>query len=445
MGVGMSDRKRFVSRLTRQTQALVLAGGRGSRLKMLTDWRAKPAVPFGGQYRIIDFTLSNCLQSNIRRISVLTQYKSHSLIRHLMRGWNGLNSDFGDILDIIPAQQWLDEESWYTGTANAVYQGLDILEAYHHKYTLILAGDHIYKMDYGEMLAAHADHDALITVACDVMPIEQAHQFGVIEVDERDRIIGFQEKPDDPKPLPGDPDHALVSMGLYVFDSEHLHESLSRDAQDPESSHDFGKDIIPSAVAAGAPVFAFALHRASPGKPYWRDVGTIDAYFQAHMELLDDEPVMDMNDQSWPIYTKLMQSPPARFCDHGPQGGCMVIDSLVSNGCIVSDSRLHRSLLAMDCTVGRGCDLDQTIVLPGCEIKADCKLERVILDNGCILEPGTVIGKDPEADAQRFHVTDSGVVVVNREMLGQERRYQPVDLNHTPQIARDQRRSKQEG
>ena len=438
-GSSMSDRKRYVSRLTRQTQALVLAGGRGSRLKMLTDWRAKPAVPFGGQFRIIDFTLSNCLQSSIRRISVLTQYKSHSLIRHLMRGWNRLNTDFGDILDIIPAQQWLDEESWYSGTADAVYQGLDIIEAYRHKYTLILAGDHIYKMDYGEMLAAHADREARITVACDVMPVDQAHQFGVMEVDEHDRIIGFEEKPKTPKPLPDDPERALVSMGLYAFDSTYLHESLKQDARKPDSSHDFGKDIIPEAVASGEPVYAFPLHRASPGKPYWRDVGTIDAYFNAHMELLEDEPVMDINDPAWPIFTKLMQSPPARFTDHGPQGGCTMIDSVVSNGCVVSDSRLERSFLAMDCNLGRGCDLNQAIVLPGCEIKADCVLERVILDNGCILETGTVIGKDPAEDAKRFHVTDDGVVVVNREMLGQERRYQPVDLNHTPRIVRERK------
>ncbi|AKS41125.1 glucose-1-phosphate adenylyltransferase [Wenzhouxiangella marina] len=432
----MSDGTRYVSRLTRETQALVLAGGRGSRLKMLTDWRAKPAVPFGGQFRIIDFALSNCLHSNIRRISVMTQYKSHSLIRHLMRGWNRLNNDYGGILDVIPAQQWLDEESWYSGTANAVYQGLDILEAYHHKYTLILAGDHIYKMDYGEMLGAHARKRALITVACNVVPIEEAHHFGVIEVDDDDRIIGFEEKPERPKSLPHDPERALVSMGLYVFCSRFLHDSLERDAKDPNSSHDFGKDIIPNAVASRVPVFAFPLHQATPGKPYWRDVGTIDAFFQAHMELLEDEPVMDMNDPSWPIYTKLVQSPPARFTDHGPEGGCKIIDSIVSNGCVVSDSRLEQTLLSSDCRVAHSCRLDRVVALPGCEIRAGCRLNNVLLDNGCILPEGTVIGMDPDEDARRFHLTDGGVVVVNREMLGQERRYQPADLNHMPNLAR---------
>ena len=427
-GMSMKYGTRHISRLTRQTQALVLAGGRGSRLKMLTDWRAKPAAPFGGQFRIIDFTLSNCLQSNIRRVSVLTQYKSHSLIRHLMRGWNRLNTDFGYYLDIIPAQQWLDEESWYSGTANAVYQCLDIIESNNLEYTLILAGDHIYKMDYGEMLAAHDTKEAHITVACDVVPIAEAKRFGVMEVDEKNRIIGFEEKPDQPKSMPNDPDHALVSLGLYAFNSDNLSEALERDAEDPDSSHDFGKDIIPAAVRAGQPVYAFPLHKASPGRPYWRDVGTIDAYFQAHMELLDDEPVMDLNDPAWPIYTKLMQSPPPRFKDHGPEGGCLLIDSIVSNGCVVSDSRLNESILSSDCEVGRGCDLNQVVALPECQIKKGCRLNRVVLDNGCILEPGTVIGHDPDQDARRFYVTKSGVVVVNREMLGQERRYQPIDV-----------------
>ncbi len=420
---------RYVSRLTDQTQALILAGGRGSRLEMLTDWRAKPAVPFGGQFRIIDFALSNCLHSDIRRIAVLTQYKSHSLIRHLMTGWNRLNTDYGDILDIIPAQQWLEDESWYSGTADAVYQSLDIIEAYDHQYTLVLAGDHIYKMDYGLMLAAHARSGAEVTVACDRVPIAQASEFGVMETDDNRRIVGFEEKPADPRALLSDPDHALVSMGLYVFNSDYLHETLGRDAALESSSHDFGKDIIPYAVRAGHRIYAFPLDEASPGRAYWRDVGTIDAFYQTNIELLQDEPVMDMYDPKWPIFTKLVQSPPAKFTDHGPEGGCQVIDSIVGNGCVVSDSRLEQSLLFGDCWVDKHCSLERVVALPGCHIGKRCRLRNVLLDNGCILPEGTIIGEDSRADRRRFHITDGGVVVVNREMLGQGRRYQPQEMN----------------
>ncbi|TVQ34498.1 MAG: glucose-1-phosphate adenylyltransferase [Wenzhouxiangella sp.] len=421
---------RYVSRLTRQTQALILAGGRGTRLEMLTDWRAKPAVPFGGQFRIIDFALSNCLHSDIRQIAVLTQYKSHSLIRHLMMGWNRLNTEYGDILDIIPAQQWLEDENWYLGTADAVFQSLDILEAYYNKYTLILAGDHIYKMDYGLMLAAHARTGAQITVACHRVPLAEASEFGVMEIDEQCRIIGFEEKPDHPKPMPNDPDHALASMGLYVFDSDYLRDTLKRDADLDDSSHDFGKDIIPHAVNNDHHVRALPLDEASPGRPYWRDVGTLDALYQANIEMLDENPVMDVYDPAWPIYTKLAQSPPAKFTDHGPQGGCHLVDSIVSNGCVVSDSKVVCSLLFSDCRVAKGCHLDRVVALPGCEIGAGSRVRGALLDNGCILPPGTVIGEDPAADARRFHVTDQGVVVVNRDMLGQAHRYQPFEASH---------------
>ncbi len=423
---------RYVSRLTRQTQALILAGGRGTRLKMLTDWRAKPAVPFGGQFRIIDFALSNCLHSDIRRIAVLTQYKSHSLIRHLMMGWNRLNTEYGDMLDIIPAQQWLEDENWYLGTADAVYQSLDILEAYHQKYTLILAGDHIYKMDYGLMLAAHARTGAQVTVACHRVPLAEASEFGVMEIDDHCRVIGFQEKPARPKPMPNDPDHALASMGLYVFDSDYLHETLERDAAQADSSHDFGKDILPHAVREGDRVRALPLDEATPGQPYWRDVGTLDAFYRANIEMLDDNPVMDVHDPAWPIYTKLVQSPPAKFTDHGPQGGCQLVDCIVSNGCVVSDSKLVQSLLFGDCRVAGGCQLERVVALPGCEIGEGCRITGTLLDNGCIVPANTVIGEDPAADARRFHITAQGVVVVNRDMLGQERRYQPVEASHLP-------------
>ncbi len=426
------DSARYVSRLTRQTQALILAGGRGTRLEMLTNWRAKPAVPFGGQFRIIDFSLSNCLHSDIRRIAVLTQYKSHSLIRHLMVGWKKLNTDYGSILDIVPAQQWLEDESWYQGTADAVFQSLDIIEAYDHTYTLILAGDHIYKMDYGEMLAEHARSGADMTVACNVVPLEDACGFGVMRVDERDWVTGFTEKPTEPEPMPDDPTRALASMGIYIFNSGYLHEALTRDAETPGSSHDFGKDIIPGAIQAGRRVLAFPLQRAVSGKPYWRDVGTLDALYQANMELLCDDPPLDVHEPHWPIFTYPVQGPPAKFTDHGPRGGCSLVESMVGNGCVISDSSIRKSLIFNDCRIDADCELDGALVHPNCEIGAGSRLKNVLLDNGCIVPPGAVIGHDKAADARRFHVTGGGIVVVNREMLGQERRYQPPDYTHLP-------------
>ncbi|MGK7295299.1 MAG: glucose-1-phosphate adenylyltransferase [Candidatus Wenzhouxiangella sp. M2_3B_020] len=424
--------RRFVSRLTRQTQALVLAGGRGSRLEMLTDWRAKPAVPFGGRYRIIDFALSNCLHSGIRRIGVLTQYKSHSLIRHLMLGWNTLNNDYGEFLDVIPAQQWLEDESWYQGTADAVYQSLDIIEAGRSELILVLAGDHVYKMDYGEMLAAHAEHGADITVACHDVPLADASEFGVMQVDDAHRVVAFDEKPERPEPWPERPDRALISMGLYVFSANYLHRTLKADADDPDSSHDFGKDIIPKALAAGENVLAVPLRNACPDAPYWRDVGTLDSYYQANAELLLEDPPLNLFASDWPIYTNLVQMPPAKFTDHGDAAGCRIRDSIVDTGSLVSDSEIEESVLFHACRIERGCRLDRSLVLPDCHIGAGCRLTRTLLDNGCELPPGTVIGEDPEADAARFHVTPGGVVVVNREMLGQPREYRPhgASLTH---------------
>ena len=423
---------RYVSRLTRQTQALILAGGRGTRLEMLTHWRAKPAVPFGGQFRIIDFALSNCLHSGIRRIAVLTQYKSHSLIRHLMVGWKKLNTDHGDILDIIPAQQWLEDDSWYQGTADAVYQSLDIIEAYDHEYTIILAGDHIYKMDYGEMLAAHVQKGADMTVACKRVPLQEASAFGVMQVDADHWIRGFSEKPQQPQPLPDDPDHALVSMGIYVFNSKFLHQALALDAETPGSSHDFGKDIIPRSIASGQRILGFPLEQASPGQPYWRDVGTLDALYEANMELLEGQAALDVHAVDWPIFTYPVQGPPAKFTDHGPRRGCTVIDSIIGNGCIVSDSTIIRSLVFNDCRIHNDCDIEGALIHPNCEIGTGSRLKNVLLDNGCIVPPGTLIGHDHSADAKRFHITEQGLVVVNREMLGQKRRYQPPDYCHVP-------------
>jgi len=415
--------RRFVSRLTRQTQALILAGGRGSRLKMLTDWRAKPAVPFGGKFRIIDFALSNCLHSGIRRIGVLTQYKSHSLIRHLMLGWNTLNNDYGEFLDLIPAQQWLEDESWYQGTADAVYQSLDIIDAHHASYILVLAGDHVYKMDYGELLAAHVENEADLTIACHDMALEDAGEFGVMQIDEAGRITGFEEKPEHPRPWPQHPDRALISMGLYVFSKDYLHRTLARDAGCAGSSHDFGKDIIPHAVNAGDRVFGLPLRHAAPEAPYWRDVGTLDSYYRANIELLLDVPPLDIHDSGWPILTNLIQAPPAKFTDHGPNGGCRMVDCIIGTGAVISDSEIRNSLLFSGCRIEGECRIEDSLLLPECQVGPDCRIRRAILDNACELPPGTVIGEDREADARRFHVTSEGVVVVNREMLGQPREY----------------------
>ena len=416
--------RRFVSRLTRQTQALILAGGRGSRLKLLTDWRAKPAVPFGSKFRIIDFALSNCLHSGIRKIGVLTQYKSHSLIRHLMLGWNTLNNDYGEFLELIPAQQWLEDESWYQGTADAVYQSLDIVDAHNSEYILVLAGDHIYKMDYGELIAAHVENEAEMTVACHEVALDQAHEFGVMQVDRDDRITGFEEKPEDPKPWPEHPDKALISMGIYVFSKDYLHRTLVDDAEYSDSSHDFGKDIIPRAVNAGDRVFGVPLRNASPDSAYWRDVGTIDSFYRANMELLLDKPPLDIYDPGWPILTNLEQAPPAKFTDHGPNGGCLAADCIVAAGSLISDSILRNSLLSGGCRIDGGCRIEDAVLLPNCHVGPNCRIRKAILDNGCEVPAGTVIGEDPQADAERFHATPNGVVVVSRAMLGQPRAYQ---------------------
>jgi len=415
--------RRFVSRLTRQTQALILAGGRGSRLKMLTDWRAKPAVPFGGKFRIIDFALSNCLHSGIRRIGVLTQYKSHSLIRHLMLGWNALNNDYGEFLDLIPAQQWLEDESWYQGTADAVYQSLDIVDAHNANYILVLAGDHVYKMDYGELLAAHVENEADLTIACHEVDLEDASEFGVMEADRDGRITGFEEKPENPQPWPEHPERALISMGVYVFSKDYLRRTLARDAKKTDSSHDFGKDIIPNALRSGDRVFGLPLRNAAPEEAYWRDVGTIDSYYTANIELLRDEPPLDICDVGWPILTNLVQTPPAKFTHGSPNRGCRIVDCIIGTGAVIADSQLYGSLLFNGCRIGGECHVEDALLLPDCQVGSGCRIRRAILDNGCELPPGTVIGEDPEADARRFHVTPDGVVVVNREMLGQPREY----------------------
>ncbi len=422
----MPSTARFVSRITRNTLALVLAGGRGERLKMLTDWRAKPAMPFGGKFRIIDFALSNCINSGVRQVYVLTQYKSHSLIRHLLRGWNILRGETGEFVELIPAQQWLDEEAWFEGTADAVYQSLDIIGANTPEYVLILAGDHVYKMDYGEMLAAHVAAEADFTIACHTVPVRQAHDFGVMAVDSRYRVTDFQEKPAEPATLPGDPGAALISMGIYVFSFEYLREHLLRDAADTQSSHDFGKDIIPHAVRNDHRVQAYPFSSAGIGNAYWRDVGTVDAYYEANMELLEATSALDLYNRDWHILTYQEQLPPAKFVDSGESGRMQ--RSMVSGGCVIGNSTIESSILSSNVHVGEQCELQGALVLPDCQIGSGVHLHRVLLDNGCVVPHGTRIGDDAAADASRFYRTDSGIVVVNREMLGQERRYLPTGM-----------------
>jgi len=420
--------KRFISRLTQDTLALVLAGGRGSRLGVLTDWRTKPAVPFGGKFRIVDFTMSNCINSGIRRICILTQYKSHALIQHLLRGWGGFSAERGEFVDIIPAQQWLGDESWYQGTADAVYQCLDIIEAYRPKYVLILAGDHIYAMDYGETLATHVESGADFTVGATLVPVSKGGEFGIMEVDSSDRIVGFSEKPAHPKTLPDDPATALASMGIYVASLDYLREALHQDAADPTSAHDFGRDLIPKAVANGTRLHAYPFRRsATGGAGYWRDVGTIDSYYDANMEVLSPQPPLDFYNPDWPIRTFQPQLPAAHFVSAGVR--CRMEDAMVSSGCIIEKSDLDHSMLYWNVKVADGSDLQGVLALPDCEIGPGCRLKRVILDNGCILPAGTVIGEDWRDDRNRFDISDNGIVVVNRKMLGQEAGYHPIFAN----------------
>ena len=410
---------RFVSRLTRQTLALILAGGRGTRLKDLTRWRVKPAVPFGGKFRIVDFPLSNCVNSGIRAIGVLTQYKSHSLIRHIQQGWNYLRGEFGEFIEILPAQQRI-QESWYTGTADAVYQNLDIIRSHKPQYVLVLAGDHVYKMDYGPMLAHHVETQADMTVGCIEVPLEVASAFGVMSVDDRMRVVQFQEKPREPMSMPGKPGMALASMGIYVFNTKFLFEQLIKDADNVGSSHDFGHDIIP-AVLKQYRVSAFPFRDINPQrKAYWRDVGTVDAFWEANMELVAVTPELNLYDEDWPIWTYQEQLPPAKFIFDDDDRRGMAVDSMVSGGCVISGSLIRHSLLFSRVRVESRSTLKDCVVLPSVEIGRGCRITKAVIDKGCLIPDGTVIGEDHEADRKRFHVSEGGVVLVTPDMLGQE-------------------------
>ncbi len=400
----------------RDTLALVLAGGRGSRLKNLTDWRVKPAVPFGGKFRIIDFTLSNCLNSGLRHIGVLTQYKAHSLIQHLQQGWSFLKGEFNEYIELIPAQQRV-LESWYTGTADAVFQNIDIIRHHNPDRVLILAGDHIYKADYGMMIQFHLEHDADLTVGCVDVPIENAGHFGIMAIDDDDRVIRFREKPNQPEPVPGRSDVALASMGIYVFNTEFLFDQLNKDARTPGSEHDFGKNIIPSLIDEHN-VIAYPISRIQDGA-YWRDVGTVDAYYQANLELIGVTPELNLYDENWPIWTYQAQLPPAKFVFDDDLRRGTAVDSMVSGGCIISGALVRHSILFSSVRVNSFSLVQDSIVLPEVDIGRDCVIKNAIIEKGCRLPAGTKIGVDPIADAEHFYVTPGGVTLVTPAMLGQ--------------------------
>ena len=413
---------RFVSKLTKNTLALILAGGRGSRLKHLTKWRSKPAVPFGGKFKIIDFPLSNCINSGIRQIGVLTQYKAHSLILHIQRGWSFLRGEFGEFVELLPAQQRI-ENTWYAGTADAIYQNLDILRNHDPDYVLVLAGDHIYRMDYGTMIAEHVEKNADMTVGCLEVDLETAKGFGVMAVDDNKQILEFAEKPDDPKPIPGRKNTALASMGIYVFNTAFLFEQLIKDADMPSSTHDFGKDIIPSVIEKYR-VMAYSFRDPKSGKQaYWRDVGTLDAFWAANQELIGVTPELNLYDKTWPIWTYQEQLPPAKFIFDDDERRGMAVDSMVSGGCIISGSTVRHSLLFSNVRVNSYSEVFDSVLLPDVEVGRNCRVTRAVIDEGCRIPEGTVIGEDPAADAERFLVSPGGVVLVTPDMLGQNLNY----------------------
>jgi glucose-1-phosphate adenylyltransferase len=408
--------RRYLSRLTRGTLAVIMAGGRGERLKQLTEDRCKPAAPFGGKFRIIDFVLSNCLNSGIRQISVLTQYKAHSLIQHIGKGWGFLRGEFGEFIEIIPAQQRLGPE-WYQGTADALWQNMELIRAHRPLHVLVLAGDHIYKMDYGPMIGFHVEKEADITVGVVEVPIDRAREFGVLGVDESNRVQNFLEKPRDPPPIPGRPDVAMASMGIYVFNPRLLERLLRADAEDPGSAHDFGKNIVPGAIDK-LRVFAYPFEDVrSKAQHYWRDVGTVDAYYEANMELVRVSPELNIYDEQWPIWTYQEQLPPAKFVfDDDDRRGC-AIDSMVSGGCIISGSRVANSLLFSQVRVHDHSIVERSVILPRVRIGEHCVIRNAIIDEGSVVPDGTTIGVDPVQDRERFYVSENGVTLATASML----------------------------
>jgi glucose-1-phosphate adenylyltransferase len=385
----------------------------------MTLWRAKPAVPFGGKFRIIDFPLSNCMNSGIRMVGVLTQYKAHSLIQHVHNGWSFLRGEFGEFVELLPAQQRI-EPSWYAGTADAVYQNLDIIRTHQPEFVLILAGDHIYKMDYGSMIAHHVEKNADLTVGCIEVPIERARAFGVMTVEEDGRVAEFIEKPETPAPIPGSPDIALASMGIYIFNTAFLYEQLIKDADHDYSTHDFGHDIIPDLIGKYR-VYSYPFRESSGGQTaYWRDVGTVDAFWEANLELIGVTPELNLYDDEWPIWTYQEQLPPAKFVFDDEDRRGMAVDSMVSGGCLISGSTVRHSLLFSNVKVSSYSVVEDSVVLPNVTVGRNCRITRAVIDKGCILPDGTVIGENHEEDQERFYVSPGGVVLITPEMLGQE-------------------------
>ncbi|HMK87029.1 MAG TPA: glucose-1-phosphate adenylyltransferase [Steroidobacteraceae bacterium] len=407
---------RYVSRLTSGTLAVVMAGGRGERLRSLTLHRCKPATPFGGKFRIIDFVLSNCVNSGIRQIAVLTQYKAQPLIQHIQRGWSYLRGEMGEFVELIPAQQQMGEH-WYRGTADSVYQNLEFIRSHHPTHVLILAGDHIYKMDYGPMIAYHEISEADITVGVVDVPLDRAHEFGIMTTDDANRVVKFAEKPARPQPIKGHPDLARASMGIYVITLERLEQLLNDDAADEKSSHDFGRNIIPPVIDR-LRVFAYPFHDVeTQAQNYWRDVGSVDAYYEANMELVALNPELNIYDVQWPIWTYQAQLPPAKFVldEEGRRG--IAINSMVAGGCIISGATVRQSLLSMEVRVEDHSIVESSVLLPGVTVGRNCRIRHAILDEQCIVPDGLTIGHDAERDGERFDVTKGGVVLVTQDML----------------------------
>jgi len=412
-----------IHHLTRNTIALILAGGRGSRLMNMTDWRAKPAVPFGGKFRIIDFPLSNCVNSGIRKIGILTQYKADSLIRHIQLGWGFLSGEFDEYVDLMPAQQRIDETSWYKGTADAIFQNIDILRTRKPDYILVLAGDHIYKMDYAAMLADHVEKNADLTIGCLEVSLKDATAFGVMDVDANRRVRAFVEKPANPPVMPGRTDTALASMGIYIFNAGFLWEQLLKDADTKTSSHDFGKDIIPSVIDKYVVNAYPFLDLQSGEQSYWRDVGTIDAYWAANMELIGVKPDLNLYDRTWPIWTYQEQTPPAKFVFDEDDRRGQAVDSMISGGCVISGAKIRHSLVFSNVRVNSYTTVQDSIILPQANIGRHCRITKAIIEKSCEVPEGTIIGENPAEDKKRFYVSEGGVVLVTPDMLGQKLHY----------------------
>jgi glucose-1-phosphate adenylyltransferase len=409
---------RYVSRLTSGTLAVVMAGGRGERLKALTQHRCKPATPFGGKFKIIDFVLSNCVNSGIRQIAVLTQYKAQSLIQHIQRGWSYLRGELGEFVELIPAQQQIGTH-WYRGTADSVYQNLDFIRSHNPTHVLILAGDHIYKMDYGPMIAYHEQCEADITVGVVDVPIERANEFGIMTTDDTNRVTKFAEKPNDPDHIPGNTHLARASMGIYVIALDRLEKLLAEDAANEASKHDFGRNIIPPNIDRMR-VFAYPFEDVETrAQNYWRDVGNVDALYEANMELVSLNPELNIYDHQWPIWTYQAQQPPAKFVldEEGRRG--MAVNSMVAGGCIISGAYVNQSLLSSDVRIEESSSIESSVLLPSVTIGRRCKITRAILDEGCVIPDGLQIGQDLVADAKRFFVTKRGVTLVTQDMLRQ--------------------------